>query len=607
MKYSYYPIFFIILFITSCVEQKINNKKVDLNCSTLQDCLIQINNVTYDKYGISNEAALLAKKFQTFGDDALSELIKLLESKNPTTLNVVGYAIAEFSFIDKKYFPAIKSGIEKDVSWLPRALGAIPTPEAAEYAVTAYLKSSTSPSNQEAFAVTKQGERAIPFIFTQTECNKSCEKNNLGLLIHIVGQMDESVKKSIADKIIDKLNSSSISTQNKRNLVSLLFKMGDAGKFIEDDLHKIAEKYPELGLAINSAYIGIKSKYSGQVFFSYLKSSPDFFMLRDIADIGPAARDAGPALVELLSNPDREMRLGAVRALGYIQYKEAVPALIPLMNEKHDIRLSWAATESLGMIAQPETADELLRVSQSHWYPAVKKSAKKAADRIKNGSLETIESDETNFLSGFFAYAYFDIESCKTVSLGMIPENENIKLNRSSKSKEKEKLTYDSFILSYGADDEEQQIKKDPNGIIEFNQYNMVEHREAIKQIPDVALKIEDGWLAGSDRGEWGGELVYLPNKGKMVKLLDDNIEDIYKFGDKYIAVTGLAHLTTNNGHIFQVHRQGQDWKVEPWISLPGAPSSSWLVETGELLINTEGGGSILVSPEGNLRMAPCE
>ena len=128
-----------------------------------------------------------------------------------------------------------------------------------------------------------------------------------------------------------------------------------------------------------------------------------------------------------------------------------------------------------------------------------------------------------------------------------------------------------------------------------------------MEQIPDVALKIEDGWLAGSDRGEWGGELVFIPNTGKTVTLINKNVEDIYKFGDKYVVVSGLAHMLLNDGEVFQLNRKDNLWYIEPWINLPGAPASSWLVDTGELLVNTYSGGSILISKNGDLRMAPCK
>lgn len=600
-------IFALLLLTSSCAEHKSINNSADINCQTLQACLRQISKVEHSKYGISEQAVSLAEKFPKFGDAALVALIALLKSNDPHILELVGYAISSFESIDPKYFPSIKYGIEKNVPWLPRALGSIPSTEAAEYAVKIYLKAPSSPGNQEAVGVTRQGERALPYIISETLCDEKCDQRKLDLLVHITGEMEPSVKVSLSKRILAKLKSPEISKPNKRNLIGLFFKMGEPAKFAEDQLHQIAQETPDLGLAINDAYIGIRSQYSGGVFAQYLKSSPDIYVIRDLAKMGPAGKDAAPALVDLLSQSDRDIRLGAARALGYLQYEKAVPALIPLLNEMSDVRLNLAAAESLGMIGRPEALAALMNASKSHWNPRVRESAAKAWHKIKYGKEGEMPVNNQNFAFDFFSFQFFNVKSCKKVSLRSAQENTLEKLNRTNKRSEREKLAYDSYIISYGPDDEEEQKNKDPKGIVVVNRYNMVEHREAIKQVPDVALKVDNGWLTGSDRGEWGGELVYLTEDGQAVKLLDTNVEDIYKLGEKYIALTGLSHLFINEGLIYQLHKQDNEWHAEPWVNLPGAPESSWFVETGELLINTSGGGSILISPEGNLRMAPCE
>ena len=62
-----------------------------------------------------------------------------------------------------------------------------------------------------------------------------------------------------------------------------------------------------------------------------------------------------------------------------------------------------------------------------------------------------------------------------------------------------------------------------------------------------------------------------------------------------------------NSGMIFKLQRgENGQWVSIPWINLPGAPKTSWYVETGELLINTYGGGSLLLSNDDSFRMAEC-
>lgn len=143
--------------------------------------------------------------------------------------------------------------------------------------------------------------------------------------------------------------------------------------------------------------------------------------------------------------------------------------------------------------------------------------------------------------------------------------------------------------------------------MIEVTPENIIEHKTSLEQVPDLALRVEGGWLVGSNRGEWGGELVFIGDDGAKVRVLSANIEDIYQLGDEIIATTGLAHLGSNSGMIFKLfYDKNNGWTAQEWIKLPGSPQSSWFVETRELLINVLRGGSILLSKDGTMRIAPC-
>ena len=123
-----------------------------------------------------------------------------------------------------------------------------------------------------------------------------------------------------------------------------------------------------------------------------------------------------------------------------------------------------------------------------------------------------------------------------------------------------------------------------------------------------MALRVVDGWIVGSNRGEWGGELVFISDSGDQQIIADTNVEDVHLLGDRVVAVTGLAHLGISDGDILQLSRSESGvWTSTPWRSLPGAPQSSTLVETGELLVNVANGGSVLISDDGVMRMVPCK
>jgi hypothetical protein len=123
---------------------------------------------------------------------------------------------------------------------------------------------------------------------------------------------------------------------------------------------------------------------------------------------------------------------------------------------------------------------------------------------------------------------------------------------------------------------------------------------------PDFAVKVSDGWLAGTDVGEWGGEMIHIADDGSKAYLIDENVEGIHSFGSDFVAVTGLAHLTFNRGAVYRVSQDANgDWSATVWRRLPGAPISSSVVESGELRIDTCS-GSLVISQDGSMRMAPC-
>jgi hypothetical protein len=122
-----------------------------------------------------------------------------------------------------------------------------------------------------------------------------------------------------------------------------------------------------------------------------------------------------------------------------------------------------------------------------------------------------------------------------------------------------------------------------------------------IDETPRVAIKLKEGWLLGSNMGEWGGSLVY--KHGDK----EDNIEDIYVFSFGYIVTAGLAHLSMDSGSIYLVTKdKNGEFKSEKLHGLSSMPSSSWLLKNKSLLINLYQGGSAILSPEGSLQRVYC-
>jgi hypothetical protein len=127
-----------------------------------------------------------------------------------------------------------------------------------------------------------------------------------------------------------------------------------------------------------------------------------------------------------------------------------------------------------------------------------------------------------------------------------------------------------------------------------------------IQQPPSAALEIDGVWLLGGNRGEWGGELIAIDRAGQKL-VLDDNIHLIARFGQRIVALAGLAHLFSNRGMIYELARAPDDaWQARPWRVLPGMPLASLPQSDGSWLISTHG-GTVVLSIDGVLKMASCE
>jgi hypothetical protein len=132
---------------------------------------------------------------------------------------------------------------------------------------------------------------------------------------------------------------------------------------------------------------------------------------------------------------------------------------------------------------------------------------------------------------------------------------------------------------------------------------------------PGLAVQAFGGWLLGSNRGEWGGELAFKSPDGPVIILAEDNIVEIIRMPSTFVAVAGLAHLSMSEGAIYEISANDRGVpRAERRHVLPGAPGSIRLLRSGDLLITARvrSGNSIraeLLRLDRNSSIAPfkCE
>ena len=101
--------------------------------------------------------------------------------------------------------------------------------------------------------------------------------------------------------------------------------------------------------------------------------------------------------------------------------------------------------------------------------------------------------------------------------------------------------------------------------------------------------QVDDGWLVGLDVGEFGGGLWWFSSDGKSSKKLsEDRIKGFAKTSTGVFAVTGLAHLSFDDGKILQIgNGTAGNRKIQTLADLGSAPQAFVVESSDSLLILT--------------------
>jgi hypothetical protein len=251
--------------------------------------------------------------------------------------------------------------------------------------------------------------------------------------------------------------------------------------------------------------------------------------------------------------------------------------------------------------------EALKETAADHWHPAVRGKAKEALEHIVESKPYVPKPPGRQSFLEYLRRDYWGIESSATNRPRFIQEPPESKLYKTTSPARIRELSYQSEIIGFGSGDkEERRAARERGATVTVNNEGLVEYRTPIEQVPDVALHVENGWLAGSSRGEFGGELVFVADDGERTNVLNENIDDLFKLGEKYIAITGLSHLSIHYGRVYEIKStQSGQWAGTLWRALPGAPRSCGKLPSGDIFISTSGGGDIILTKDGTFTMAP--
>lgn len=273
---------------------------------------------------------------------------------------------------------------------------------------------------------------------------------------------------------------------------------------------------------------------------------------RDIALFGHAAERAGPTIVKHLKSRDLDDRAYAAVALGMIGYRSAIPELINTLDGE-DWRVARASVRSLGWLQAVEARPFVERLARTHPLAIVRRDAATALAAIDGDAASATDDEQELRTSNTAFYLVFTNDVGNTVNPC---EGGPWRWNHRTVS-----MPPDVAEAAPAASD-----------------------APALESV-SATLDVEGGWLIGTNRGEWGGELYFQRAGSPPKKLLDENIVAIERVGDDIVAFGGLAHLGSNRGVVIAIERKNGSYAAHARLPLPGAPRSVVRVDATTLLI----------------------
>lgn len=291
-------------------------------CDTADTCLQRLRQTSGSKRGVDAEDGALIERLLSFGPDIVPALVDMLADPNEAAAELAGYALRETKYLDRRFLPQIKAGLDRGLGWLPPILCRMEGDDVAREAVARFVVSRSAPHNQEAFALKVCGRRAIAPMVEAARCAKPCPADMHANLAAVLADMKD-VRAEALPGLLAITRDASVANDVAAGALQMISAIGSDGRKLESELLQLRAQRPALTVAIDEVLVAIGSPEYGRIFLERFAMNPHPVTLRDLAGAGAAGVQAGPAVVKLLDSEDWNLRVAAARTLGFIHYVEA--------------------------------------------------------------------------------------------------------------------------------------------------------------------------------------------------------------------------------------------------------------------------------------------
>ncbi len=448
------------------------------------------------------------------------------------------------------------------------------------------------------------GPGTVEAVLQASDCHDTCESTALFKLAAVLEQLGPE-RRAAAQPLTERAGRTTFGNDTELGLIRMIMALGSDAAPAELELIALLSAKPERSHQILAVLAGLGTPTATQAVISRLDGWSFGWLIKQLARAGHQSKAAIPKLLELTQSPEQDLALPAITVLGYITPpEEASPVREHLhrwLADGSDALRAMHAADALGVMRDLASQQQLRVAADEYWYPPVREAASRALALLPTPMDPPRRASDTDHADGLIRLPD-DLPACETPTARAVDQPQGEKLYKRTHAAQLQKLSYRGDLV-------EEYVPPPPPlppGVNPDWRPSRLPV-EVPQHTPDLALRVAGGWLLGANRGEWGGELIFAADDGRKQGVLGRNVEDIYRLGPQTIALVGLAHMGSNEGVVYRLRQSGRgEWTAEPWLQLPGAPNSSWPVDTGEILVNTYGRGTLLISADGSMRMAPC-
>lgn len=533
-------------------------------CESLQACVLKLETWDLDEdYSghLPYEITRIGAKLAQYGAEATVRLIALLNHQSVEVRDRAALALGFRNVIHEKYLPALIRAHQNKVRNLPMPIMLTQQAEAVEYLLSHMRTWSETWEYGFSRALARFPQLTAVPMAEALSCDLPCSETMTSEIFFAFRFMDV-VPMDVVPIFIRHLNNPSIPVYATWWTINIVGEMGERAGPITPDLVRLAWLDGNIGRAATEALLDLKHPLGVRPALKHLRKvgAIDGFVEK-IVEQGPAAAQAAPAFVEMLS--DHEPWRGAfvyAWALGAMGYEPAVRVLGEALDSP-DWLVAYYAIEALTRLGAYQYMGKLILVADDHYAAPVRSAAKRNVTAM-DGEFYPPE--------------------------GVYGENENYLVT--------DILTIDHAQCGPGRIDTSGKV---PRLIVDSALKRSPRSKRTIAPVPigipdpgddrpvSAALKVPDGWLVGTNMGEWGGALYFIDHRGKKETILDANIFDIWRDrrGRIYFA-TGVDHLMySRSASVWRLARnKGSKYVAERVLRLTDAPDQT-IKARGDLVV----------------------